>query len=130
MKRYLVAVLITLVLIGTAFIVPGKSNAFMPPEYAEYGDVMIADGIAMTRPGFLYSFVVMTDGTSGVTVAAYDNATEASGASPFPIWYVTTSSIDRDKELIFNPPIFLEKGLYIDFTCGGTFKAMAYRRYR
>lgn len=119
MKRYLILL---------AFVV-FVAAAFMPPQgFVEPGSVLTSDGAAATEQGFLYGLVIMSDGTNAVTVDGYDNGTDASGTSIFPTW--TTNASSTAQSITWDPPVAYYNGLFFDFTCAGTFKAMIYKRDR
>ena len=87
-----------------------------------------ADAAICAGPGFLYGILFVSDATNAITVDVYDNASAASGSKLTPQLVITSSATDRIQGIWFDHPVEFFDGLYVDITCAGAAKYVAYFR--
>lgn len=101
--------------------------------YTEYDNMyssgeLTADAQVISVPGYFYGISITTDGSNTGTVTIYDNASGASGKKLVQDLVVPSSSTNRGMAFDADPPIAVEKGIYVDITCAGTLKYTVYFR--
>lgn len=118
MKRlgFLILVIVALLLCG------------FTDDYMASTDQQTADAQILVDPGYFYGISITTDGSNTATFVIYDSASGASGKKVVQDLVVPSSSTNRGMAFEADPPVAIEKGLYVDVTCAGTVKYTIYYR--
>lgn len=110
MKKILFTLVCLLILASPVFGQRPSEFVFQSAEYT-------ADQNAITTGvGYLYGFMIATDGTNDVTdIKVYDNTT-ATGTLILPTFTAPTGSEDRHRVIWFPNPIYFSTGISVDIT--------------
>jgi hypothetical protein len=90
---------------------------YRPDEWAVQSSAYTADQNAIvTGKGWLYGFMIATDGTNDVTdIKVYDSLT-ATGTQLLPTFTAPTGAEDRHRVIWFDTPVAFNTGVSIDIT--------------
>ena len=75
-----------------------------------------ADAVITTGVNRINAITLLTDGTNAASVIVYDNTSAASG---LVLAKVTAAGAQNTMHVIFENPVYAEKGLYADVTGTG-----------
>ena len=75
-----------------------------------------ADAVITKGVNRINAITLLTDGTNAASVIVYDNASAASG---LVLAKVTAAGAQNTMHVIFENPVYAEKGLYADVTGTG-----------